>query len=29
MIESGASIHEVYDMMVRETRATYAEEVTA
>ena len=29
MIESGASIHEVYDTMVRETRATYAEEVTA
>ena len=29
MIESGASIHEVYDMMIRETRATYAEEVTA
>jgi len=29
MIESGASIHEVYDTTVRETRATYAEEVTA
>jgi glutamate---cysteine ligase / carboxylate-amine ligase len=29
MIESGASIHEVYDMMIRETRATYADEVTA
>jgi carboxylate-amine ligase len=29
MIESGASIHEVYDTTVREARATYAEEVTA
>jgi carboxylate-amine ligase len=29
MIECGASIHEVYDTTVRETRATYAEEVTA
>jgi hypothetical protein len=29
MIDCGASIHEVYDTTVRETRATYAEEVTA
>jgi carboxylate-amine ligase len=29
LIDSGASIHEVYDTTVRETRATYAEEVTA
>jgi carboxylate-amine ligase len=29
MIESGASIQEVYDTMVRETRETYAEEVRA
>ena len=29
MIESGASIQEVYDTTVREARATYAEEVTA
>jgi carboxylate-amine ligase len=29
MIEAGASIHEVYETTVRDTRATYAEEVTA
>ncbi len=29
LIESGAAIHEVYDTTVRETRETYAEEVTA
>jgi carboxylate-amine ligase len=29
MIASGASIQEVYETVVRETRATYAEEVTA
>ena len=29
MIEAGASIQEVYDATVRETRATYAEEVAA
>jgi hypothetical protein len=29
MIESGASMHEVYETAVRETRASYAEEVRA
>ena len=29
MIEAGASIHEAYELAVRDTRASYAEEVTA
>jgi carboxylate-amine ligase len=29
MIEAGAGMHEVYETVVRDTRATYAEEVTA
>jgi hypothetical protein len=29
MLEAGASVEEVYATCVRETRATYSEEVTA